>query len=274
MKRIGDIIHSTPSFDRLIRPEDRALPRPDREPFAVYRSGGHMQTVHGFPWWDWLPPTVPGLTPDTPPVLDEGEPLPDPVPPPLPPPPPRDWRIVPMPARIAHLRRDVRGYPIFYAIQPPGEIRDGDTVDFRVLSVTHHLQCARERRCAICGGRVGSSLFWIGGPMCVQNRVFGDGFMHEECCRYSQRVCPYLTIAAKVYSDRAVTDARVGETLGDVNAILTKPQRICVYRCREYHLVPAPGAKHVYRVPPGGACEWYHTDGTYIRTTRPQRFAQ
>lgn len=254
MKRIGDYIHESRSLNRLLDPADVQPPVTNRQ------------------WWDWLPPTVPGLTAETPPVLDEGERLPDPDPLPLPP--PKDWRTVPMPGRIAVLPRDVRGYPIFFAIQPPDGAKDGDVVDFRVLSVSHHFLCAQQRRCAICGTRVGSSLFWIGGPMCVQNRVFGDGFMHEECARYSLRVCPYLTIDTKVYSHRPVTDARAGETQGDVNAILTKPQRVVVYRCREYHLSPAVGGKHLYRVPPGGVAEWYLTNGTYLCTTRPTRFAQ
>ena len=166
------------------------------------------------------------------------------------------------------------GYPVFYAIQPYREVEDGDTVDFRVLNVEHHLTCARERRCAICARRVGSLLHWIGGPMCVQNRVFGDGFMHEECARYALAVCPHLTIPTKGYSHREVIDDRAGKTIGDVNARLTKPQRIVLYTSREYAPRAAPGGKHLYRVPPGGTCEWYRTDGSYVCTTRALRFAQ
>jgi hypothetical protein len=225
-------------------------------------------------WWDAMPPTILGLGADAPALLDQGERLPDPDP--IPEPPPRDWRTVPLPMRMARLPRDYRGYPIFYTVQPDQPPQDGDRIDFRVLNQAHHVTCALERRCAICNTRLGSQLFFVGGPMCVQNRVFGDGPVHEECARYAMRVCPYLSIASKAYrmSETNLSGYEGGEDRFDPNVLLNKPQRVVVYICHEYHLKPAPGGKHLFMVPPGGVCEWYDTSGNYLCRTRPTRFAQ
>jgi len=226
-------------------------------------------------WWDMMPPTIPGLRGQSPPLLDQGDPLHDLDP--IPEPPPRDWRTVPLPARMARLPRDYRGYPIFYTVQPDPKPADGARVDFRVLNMAHHMECAIRRTCAICNKRLGSRLFFLGGPMCVQNRVFGDGPVHEECGRYAMRVCPYLSIASKQYRMTDVEEKQYEDgsyDSFDANAILIKPQRVVIYICGDYHVAPVPGGKHIYRVPPGGIAEWYTTEGRYLCRTRPTGFAQ
>jgi len=211
----------------------------------------------------------PGVTPDSPPVLDQGTRLPDPIP--IPEPPPRDFRTVPIPPRMRHLFRDYRGYPIFYAVMPSHPVMDGDRVDFRVLNMEHHDRCIRFRLCGVCGRRIGPMLYFLGGPMCCQNRAFGDSPMHEECARYALRVCPMLTSATKPYSMRPI---QVSGTVGDVNALTTKPDRIVLYACRDYVIEHARGGKDVYIVAPAEWAEWYRTDGTYVCRTIPTRYGQ
>ena len=174
-----------------------------------------------------------------------------------------------MPPAVAALPRDRRGYPVFYTVQPPGGVPDDGQVDFRVLNLTHHIRCAEERRCGICAGRLPRRLYFIGGPMCVQNRIFGDGPLHEACARYALQVCPHLHHAKHQYSATEVPGTR-----HDPNVIRRKPERIVLYVCQEYSFQPAPGGKPVFLVPPALNVEWYTPDGAYVARTRPTRYAQ
>lgn len=155
-----------------------------------------------------------------------------------------NWRDVPKPPGVAELDVDERGYPIFFMIQPP----PGQALDFRVMNLTNHLRCARERLCMICGRKLGYWLTFIGGPMCLKNRVFGDGPMHRACAEYSLRVCPYLTIGSMDYKN--APSGKVPNTKTDPNVILKKPKKMLLYTTREFKLINGGGGKPVFRVAP------------------------
>jgi hypothetical protein len=216
------------------------------------------------------PPTHPGLTPTSPPIYEEGEPLPDREPRPIDP--PRDWRTVEMPPRVARLPRDRRGYPVFYTIEPPeGVPRDG-RVDFAVMNVARAIRCGAGRLCGVCGKPLGETIHFLGGPMCCQNRVFGDPAMHLECATYARLVCPYLTNAVRNYDLRERPN-----TIGDPNVILTKPERLILYTCRRYKMQPPEqtGGKPIYICEHASSVEWYSVaTGAYLCRTRPTRYSQ
>ncbi len=165
------------------------------------------------------------------------------------------WRDVPKPPQIAALPTDPRGYPVFFTIQPPA----GAALDFRVLNLTNHRRCAKERLCGICGQRLGYWLWFIGGPMCLQNRVFGDAPMHRECAEYALDVCPFLSHSTMQY--KLESSDKVADTETDQNVITARPDRILLYQTRQYTLTPAPGGKPVFRVAPPTALEWRTADG-------------
>lgn len=251
MKRIDAIIRGSPRLSALR----------DEQPLIA--------------WHEAMPPTIPGLKTDTPALLDQGERLPDPRP--LPEPPPADWRTVALPPRMHGLKRDHRGYPVFFTVAPQWPMpEDGVRVDFRVIRLERHTACMEKRLCGVCGTRLGAELWFVGGPMCIQNRIFGDAPMHQECARYAMRVCPHLSIAPKGYrtTDHADEKREGGLYLEDPNASLVKPQRVVIYICRDYHVTRAPLGKDLYMVPPGGVCEWFDIDGTYRCRTRPTGFSQ
>jgi hypothetical protein len=228
---------------------------------------------------DWRhpnPPTHPDLTPDTPPVYEQGVRLPDPVPRPADA--PADWRTVEVPERLRALPRDRRGYPIFANVMPPGGVpADGRVdfrvpadgrVDFRVLSIATFLDHCERRLCGLCGQRLARKLAFLGGPMCVQRRVFGDGPMHYACAQYARQVCPFLVNADRQYDLRTPDGYQ-----RDPNVILTKPARLVLFLTDDCLLLPAPGGKPICIVKPGTA-EWYTPDGGYLAYTRPTRYAQ
>lgn len=197
----------------------------------------------------------------------------------------KDWQKVPKPERVAKLDVDERGYPIFYAIEPP----PGSELDFRVLNMAHHLEIAMRNLCAICGEKNDYWLNFIGGPMCVKGRggdrmrehlahlkegepfvppsistdifgVFGDGPMHFECANYALQVCPFLTIPKMRYSE--TPSKKVPNTMMDANVITNKPVYSIVYRTRSYRLIRAPGGKPVYQTAKALTIDWRSSDGT------------
>jgi hypothetical protein len=216
-------------------------------------------------------PTNPEITIDSPPVLDEGPRLPD-----FPGradgrgDAPANWRDVPMPPGVAALPRDRRGYPVFATIAPSEGIAEDGKVDFRMLNVEAHVRCARERRCAICDEKLDALFVFIGGPMCVKARVFGDMALHPGCADYARRVCPFLVNAERQYDLRD----KDGTTF-DSNVITIKPKRLVLYYTDNYLLLPGGrGNKPVLVVPPATYVEWFTPDGKYVCRTRPTIYAQ
>lgn len=191
----------------------------------------------------------------------------------------KNWRDVPKPPGVAELETDHRGYPIFYAIQPP----EGAELDFRVLNVRHHVEIAKKNLCAICGNKNDYWLSFIGGPMCVKGPagetlrhmvndldefpppewsglkrtfgIFGDGPMHRACAEYAMQVCPYLTIRTMDYKE--TPSEKVPGTVMDKNVILKKPKYMLLATVRSYRLEPAPGGKPVFRTAPLKRAEFF-----------------
>lgn len=218
------------------------------------------------------PPTHPDCSPTSPPVYEEGERLTDPYP--IPSNPPKDWRDVPVPAFLAGRPRDRRGYPVFYTVEPPGGVPEDGKVDFRVLKVARHIEAHQRQRCALCFKPLGRPLIFIGGPMCVQNRVFGDGAMHLECANYARQVCPFLINSRMEYA-RTLSE-RYDVMSYDTNLSLTKPERVVLYATDECRMIPVPPSegKPLFLVQVARWVQWFTADGIYLARTRPTRYAQ
>jgi hypothetical protein len=95
-----------------------------------------------------------------------------------------------MPARIARLERDPRGYPIPWFVHRP----TGRGIDFRVMDPKRFVQAVKERRCWVCGDRLGKYIAFVGGPLSAAQRLYADPPAHLECAEFSAKVCPFLAI--------------------------------------------------------------------------------
>lgn len=95
-----------------------------------------------------------------------------------------------MPDRIARLERDPRGYPIPWFVHRPA---DG-TIDFRVMDPERFVLAVKERRCWVCGDRLGKFIAFVGGPLSAAQRLYADPPSHVECAEFAAKVCPFLTI--------------------------------------------------------------------------------
>ncbi len=95
---------------------------------------------------------------------------------------------VQLPDDMQHLLRDHRGYPVPWiaAVDSKG------IPDFRVLDQTKLYRSVNLRLCALCGKEMGEHVYFIGGPLSIQNKVFMDPPMHHDCAVFALKVCPYL----------------------------------------------------------------------------------
>lgn len=64
--------------------------------------------------------------------------------------------------------------------------------DFRQTDTEQMIRCVKFGLCGVCGGKLGFTAYWIGGPQCQRNHYFADAAMHRECAEESMRLCPFL----------------------------------------------------------------------------------
>lgn len=97
---------------------------------------------------------------------------------------------VPIPARMAHLPRDRRGYPVPVIVMR----NDDGTPLFAANDGIVARQIIAEDRCEICGGKLLRGRWFVGGQLSAfaEHGHFMDAPMHDECAHYALRVCPYL----------------------------------------------------------------------------------
>jgi hypothetical protein len=92
-----------------------------------------------------------------------------------------------MPARIARLPVDPRGFPI-----PEFAAIINGVADFRMIKRGHVAKCIRQNRCWICGEMMGVHKAFVIGPMCCVNRISSEPPSHRDCATFAAKNCPFL----------------------------------------------------------------------------------
>src|SRR5882672_9003291 len=101
-----------------------------------------------------------------------------------------------IPFRLSRRPRDARGFAIPFA----QFIKADGTPDFRVMDDKLSAKAVRRRLCGLCGDAMRGDVWFIGGPLCVENGFFYDPPMHGECARYAIQTCPHLARAKGRYA--------------------------------------------------------------------------
>lgn len=179
-----------------------------------------------------------------------------------------NWKDVPMPDAVAALPRDARGFPVPAFVYRPDDWAAGEPLDLRVLDTDAALVLMRARRCGVCGLPVGYRMWFIGGPMCLYNRIF-ETPTHRECAEYAMLACPHLSNAKHEYVERP-GDALRGH--GDPNLVKTRPKYQVLVCTRGYAVQTRDElgkrlAKPLAKIDPWTSCEWRANDGTPTRDT-------
>jgi hypothetical protein len=94
-----------------------------------------------------------------------------------------------MPARIARLPLDARGYPVPWFVP---WLANGQP-EFRAMDVVKWARAVRERRCWVCGDTLGRHVSFVVGPMCTLSRTTAEPPSHLACATWSARNCPFLS---------------------------------------------------------------------------------
>lgn len=100
-----------------------------------------------------------------------------------------------MPARIRALPVDEkRGYPVPWFVQWVKD-KDGNKYpEFRAMDAMKLVRAVQEKRCWVCGDKLGRYQTFVAGPMCGINRVSAEPPCHHECAVWAVKVCPFLTM--------------------------------------------------------------------------------
>jgi hypothetical protein len=155
-----------------------------------------------------------------------------------------------LPIRMQDLPLDERGYPI------PAFV---DTIegkrDFRFMSQAHWVRCVQQKRCWVCGDRVGSYLAFVIGPMCTVNRTTSEPPCHAECARWSAQFCPFLSKPRMVRREDDLTDAAQENRAGC--PILRNPGCCAVWITHSYRVWRDEAGKPLIEVGPPVAVEWW-----------------
>ena len=93
-----------------------------------------------------------------------------------------------MPPEIARLPIDARGWPIPWFVDAPNGIPDHRVVDGRKFA-----RAVRERRCWLCGGKLGRVKASVLGPMCAITRTVSEPPGHPQCAKFAIAGCPFLS---------------------------------------------------------------------------------
>lgn len=95
---------------------------------------------------------------------------------------------IPVPPRMAALPTDKHGRPVPWFVA----WIDGQP-DFRVIRPGGIQQALKQRKCWLCGGRMGPNTAFVIGPMCVVNRNTAEPGSHLSCAKYAAVACPFLS---------------------------------------------------------------------------------
>lgn len=155
-----------------------------------------------------------------------------------------------LPARIAKLPRDHRGFPIPWFV---AELDDGSR-DFRVADARKAVKAFRNNLCWVCGEPLGRFKVFVIGPMCVVNRVTAEPPCHHDCATFSAMACPFLI---RPRMRRNENDLPEGHTEPAGQFIKRNPGVSCVYITRDYKLFNAMGGGSLVKLGAPVHTEWF-----------------
>jgi len=121
--------------------------------------------------------------------------------------------MIERPARLKHFPTDHRGFVVPWFVQwfkdgEPGTFGEG-APDFRVADEHKFRRALKEKRCWVCGDKLGVHLAFLIGPMCAVNKVTSEPACHFECADYAARVCPFLTRPRMRRNEHALPAERI-----------------------------------------------------------------
>lgn len=119
--------------------------------------------------------------------------------------------------------------------------------DFKVTDHKAWVMCLLQCRCGICGDFIKGDLWFIGGPLAIENGIFYDPPMHEECSRYAFSVCPFI-VGRKDYAK--LSTALPANMKIDENQPTQRPDKMGLLRTRTYSTATVHGNAYFRAIDP------------------------
>jgi hypothetical protein len=96
----------------------------------------------------------------------------------------------------------------------------------------------KENLCWVCGGRLGTYLAFVIGPMCAVNRISGEPPAHRECAEWSAKGCPFMS---RSHAHRREAGKPEDAEASD-NAIQRNPGVTLIWITKSYKLTSDTGS--------------------------------
>jgi hypothetical protein len=171
-----------------------------------------------------------------------------------------NWKEIPIPAKMEHLPKDKRGYPISFTT-----IRDAHGAPyFPINDEVQVRKAAVEHRCGICGKRLEADIWLLGGPLPAfhPKGSYLDPAVHGECGTYALQVCPYLALPS--YSKQIHNQGIKG-----------KPPFMVFVKTGDYNILPVPSTlTYISPVKPFLEINYWLNGSTITRDLAEELFRQ
>jgi hypothetical protein len=159
-------------------------------------------------------------------------------------------QLPPLPARLASLPVDERGYPVpFFVAWIDGK------PDHRVADETKMPRAVKHGLCWMCGQALGAHKAFALGPMCAITRTVAEPPSHRECLQFAVQACPFLTRPRAQRREANLPEHRHSPGL----PIQRNPGVIAIWVTRSYRPFQAfaGGGGMLFEVGPPESVEWW-----------------
>jgi hypothetical protein len=143
---------------------------------------------------------------------------------------------IPIPRMLATRPVDHRGYPIPFLQFIPETFYKDRRVDFRITDPYKKEFALRKQLCGLCGQPLAAKVYFIGGPLSAESRVFSDPPMHRDCAQYAMKVCPYLVNPNYKPAEGPVKSRDGTPTQADALQGQGRPPKMFLYKTNGYNL--------------------------------------
>jgi len=164
-----------------------------------------------------------------------------------------------MPARIARLPRDERGYPVPRFVEwlkegkkaPRGS--EGAAPDFRYADYGFRLLAFKRGLCWICGEPLGVHKVYAIGPMCVISGTTSEPACHRECAEFAASACPFLVRPRQKRNEKGLDPDSTAPGL----MIKRNPGCICLYETPLAHAFADGAGGWLISLEPPVRTDWW-----------------
>ena len=163
---------------------------------------------------------------------------------------------------IAALPVDERGYPVPWFVA----WTDDGRPEFRAMDPVKFVRAIKEKRCWVCGTKLGVNVTFVAGPMCGINRTSSEPPSHLDCARWSAINCPFLNNPRMVRrEDEGINNANLSENSAGF-AITRNPGVTMLWSTRSFEVF-RPEITGGYLITMGAPeqVEWFREGRTATR---------